>query len=358
MKEIAALKRVSFEIGWLPDLPVWRTVEIAKKAEGYGFETFWIADELFYRDPWSLLAVIAANTRRIKLGPGVTHFIRPPPFIAQSLATLDELSDGRAVCAVGTGDIAMLERINFFPKLPLRRIREGIDIMRSMLEHGEVTYHGKTFVYENVVTSSRAVGRRIPIFIGAMGGPRSFRLAGQIADGVITALGVSSEYMRYVKEKVTEGARRAKRDISGFELAAWVPFSVASTSHQARDAIRPHLAYYAGALPEAGLSKHQVDPAVIQRIYEHGSKGDFDSAVKLVDDSIVDELSVSGTPDQIIDKIEKNFLKNDVRKIVLGMPDPLIYLTELAKPYPAPTIEESMTLVKERIMPYFSGYED
>src|ERR1700689_555675 len=78
-----------------------RTVQLA---ESTGYDTVWIADERFYRDVYGLLAHMANHSSRIFLGPGVTDpFVRHPAITTAAMATLDDISEGRAVMGLGTG---------------------------------------------------------------------------------------------------------------------------------------------------------------------------------------------------------------------------------------------------------------
>src|SRR5919202_2241813 len=88
----------------LGDAPVAAMVERVKLAEASGFGTVWLADERFYREVYSCLAVFAANSRRVALGPCVTDpFARHPALTAMAIATLDEISGRRAVLGIGAG---------------------------------------------------------------------------------------------------------------------------------------------------------------------------------------------------------------------------------------------------------------
>ena len=78
------------------------------------------------------------------------------------------------------------------------------------------------FKYTGLFTLARPVQKKVPLKIGAMGGPRSFQLAGEISDGIHHALGYSRENYEYVLEHVRAGAAKAGRDWRELDLAAWV----------------------------------------------------------------------------------------------------------------------------------------
>src|SRR4030088_868561 len=84
---------MSLELLMLGNAPIAQMVEQAKLAEASGYDTLWVADERFYREVYSTLAVLAQNTTRVKLGTCVTDpFARHPALTAMAIATLDEIS--------------------------------------------------------------------------------------------------------------------------------------------------------------------------------------------------------------------------------------------------------------------------
>ena len=79
-------------------------VERAKLAEANGYETLWVADERFYREVYATLAILAQHTKRVQLGTCVTDpFSRHPALTAMAIATLDEISNQRAILGFGAG---------------------------------------------------------------------------------------------------------------------------------------------------------------------------------------------------------------------------------------------------------------
>src|SRR6516225_8137885 len=95
---------MNLELLLLGDAPVTRLIERAKLAEASGFAAVWLADERFYREVYSCLSQLAAHTSTILLGPCVTDpYSRHPALTAMAIATLDEISGGRAILGIGAG---------------------------------------------------------------------------------------------------------------------------------------------------------------------------------------------------------------------------------------------------------------
>src|ERR1700731_4136071 len=95
---------MSLQLLMLGDAPVGQMIERVKLAEASKFDKVWLADERFYREGYSCLAGFAEKTSRVSLGPCVTDpFARHPALTAMAIATLDEISSGRAVLGIGAG---------------------------------------------------------------------------------------------------------------------------------------------------------------------------------------------------------------------------------------------------------------
>ena len=92
-------------------LPLSDSIDMIKTADDLGFYACYSVDEIYHKDMWLLFAAAADKTRNIRMGPNVTHVIlRDPTLIAQRLATLDELTGGRAEAVVSFGNLVMLSR--------------------------------------------------------------------------------------------------------------------------------------------------------------------------------------------------------------------------------------------------------
>ncbi|MDD1760544.1 MAG: LLM class flavin-dependent oxidoreductase, partial [Methanothrix sp.] len=85
---------------------------MAKLAEDAGFQNIWITDHYNNRDVWTTLAVLSMMTNKIQLGTGVTNpYTRNAAIIASSIASINELSGGRAILGIGPGDKATFEKM-------------------------------------------------------------------------------------------------------------------------------------------------------------------------------------------------------------------------------------------------------
>src|SRR3954451_11024806 len=93
-----------------------------------------------------------------------------------------------------------------------------LEVIRTLLDTGEIDHSGDFFSYASVTTAARPVQAQLPLKIGAMGGPRSMELAGELADGLHTACAYSDEALGYAATHFRAGAERAGRDPSELDL--------------------------------------------------------------------------------------------------------------------------------------------
>ncbi len=345
---------MKFSIAYLPDHELEYTLKIAKKADELGYYGLWPVDEVYHKDPWIVMAMCAMNTKNLVFGPAVTHvYLRDPTLIAQSLGTLDELSNGRAACAISLGNIIMLEQyyVQWKGSKPLSRIREAVEIINTLLNGEILNYEGKFFKYTGLFSASKKVGK-VPIYIGGMGGPKSFELAGEIGDGGMFALGYSYEYWKEVVDRMKEGAKKAGRNFEEIDVAAWVNFCVAKDPDVAKEAARLMVGFYIPAMPERQLKAHGIDPEDVKEINEAFFQGDVKKVVELTTPELVEKLSISGSPDDVVEKIQKDFLKAGVKHMVCCFIDPdLVKHFTGAEIKGLPDYLEMLELTKKEVIP-------
>ena len=210
---------MSLELLMLGNVPVAQMVERAKLAEANGYDALWVADERFYREVYSTLAIIAQHTRRVKLGTCVTDpFARHPALTAMAIATLDEICDKRAILGIGAGISGFVE-LGVERKKPAVAIREAIEVVRALLKGESVDFHGDVVSFNNGKLSFKPVRADIPVYV-ASNGPLGQRMTGGIADGAIMEGCGNVEEVKAFRAVLAEGARRKGRDPSAVKVVA------------------------------------------------------------------------------------------------------------------------------------------
>lgn len=271
--------RLSFQL--LPEQPASELLEAIAAADRLGYYACYSADEIYHKDAWLLFAAAAERTERIRLGPCVAPiYMREPTYIAQLAATLDELSGGRAEVVFGIGNIAMLEQygVEWRGTRPIARLREAHHVMRTFLDEGAIDFEGDFYRYTGVTTASRPVQEHLPLKIGAMGGPKSMELAGEIADGLHTACAYSPEALGYAVEHFQAGVERAGRAGDGLDLGDSLLGAIAPDGDVARRAGRILAAFYIPSMPPALLERHGIEPERMAAVTEAFAAGEVQRA--------------------------------------------------------------------------------
>jgi 5,10-methylenetetrahydromethanopterin reductase len=289
----------------LGDAPVTQLIERAKLAEANGYSAVWVADERFYREVYSCLGQIAAHTSKVLLGPCVTDpFARHPALTAMAIATLDEISGGRAILGIGAG-ISGFAELGIERKKPARAIREAIAMICALLRGETVDFHGEVVAFDHGRLSFSPSRPEISVYV-ASNGPLGQRMAAEIADGVIMEACASVAEIRAFRAAVDSAARNAGRDPRTIRIIARLNTCIATDGDAARDAVRPTVARYLGAgrlrsrtivaqglmLPSEALS------TVAGAAYGAGVTP-YLPLLPLITDCHVDALTLAGTIDEV-----------------------------------------------------------
>ena len=237
---------MSIELLILGNASIDTMVKRVRLAEANGYDIAWLADERFYREVYSCLTRFAMETERIRLGPCVTDpYARHPALTAMAIATLDEMSGGRAVLGVGAGISGFaemgVERIK-----PARAIRETIELVRKLLAGEKVTYQGEVIRFTEGRLSFAPIRPSIPVYV-ASNGPLGQRVAGAVADAALMEACGNPDEVKAFRAILDEGARREGRDPKAVKLVARLNTCIADEGKVARDTLRPTVARMLGA---------------------------------------------------------------------------------------------------------------
>jgi 5,10-methylenetetrahydromethanopterin reductase len=309
----------------LPEQPADELLNCVKSADELGYFACYSADEIYHKDAWLLLAAAAGETERVRLGPCVAPiFLRDPTYVAQLAATLDELSAGRAEVVFGIGNIAMLEQygVKWRGTRPIARLREAHHVMRAVLDNGSIDFAGDFYAYSGVTTAARPVQEHLPLKIGAMGGPMSMELAGEIADGLHTAGAYSTEALEYVVESFQAGADRAGRSREGLDLGDSLLGAIAEDGEVAKRAARILAAFYIPSMPPALLERHAIAPEEVAPVNDAFAAGDIRRALASTPDSVADRLVVAGTPDDWLHWLTETYAAAGLDHALVSFADP------------------------------------
>ena len=349
--------KVSLQL--IPEQPAEQLLAAAQAADELDYYACYSADEIYHKDAWLLFAAAAQRTERIRLGPCVAPiFMREPTYIAQLAATLDELSGGRAEVVFGIGNIAMLEQysIEWRGTRPIARLREAHQVMRSVLDDGAIDFKGDFYSYTGVTTAARPVQEHLPLKIGAMGGPKSMQLAGEIADGLHTACAYSPEALGYTVEQFRSGAERAGRSLDGLDLGDSLLGAIAPDGEVARRAGRILAAFYIPSMPPALLERHGIEPERVASVIEAFASGDVQRALDATPDEIAERIMVAGTPEDWVSWLTETYAPAGLNHALVSFTDPFTLRAWAGIEVEGlPELREQVRIVGEQVIPELSS---
>lgn len=226
---------------------------LAEKAEGLGFDSVWVGDSLLARprhDPLTLLAAVAARTRRVELGTAVLlPALRNPVVLAQQVATLDRISEGRLILGVGIASDVPNIRAEFEAAgVPFEKrvgtLVEGIALARALWTGKPVDWDGRWKLKGSVLgpTPHRPGGP--PIWIGGSVAAARER-TGRLFDGWFPNAPLAADYAGQWAE-VKAAARAAGRDAEALTGAMYLTLSIDDDAARAESRIDAYLERYYG----------------------------------------------------------------------------------------------------------------
>lgn len=293
--------------------------------EKLGYDGIFFSESLMSGlDPFQLLAVAATRTQRIKLGTAVmTMTFREAVVLANQSATLNEISSGRAVLGLGTGDGTTYTMAR--TAVPLAKFEEGARIIRELV-NGRTIHIAKGKEREAGDIPLRAGRFPVPIWIAAAG-PRALRTAGRVADGVILGCGFDLRVLQWAREQVALGARDAGRNPNEIEYVGAGIACVDDDSDRARETARGRLANRAHQ--NFRFTLETVPPEELAGVkafmdnFDVTKKIDERSDPRLVTDYLTQRFALAGSPAECVKRI-KEIEQAGIHSFLLTLP-PKVY---------------------------------
>ncbi|WEL26965.1 5,10-methylenetetrahydromethanopterin reductase [Haloferax volcanii] len=309
-----------------PEHPVDDLVELGAQAEREGYDSCFVSCHYNNRDPFAVLARLAAETDDIRLGPGVANpYELHPVTLAGKVATVAEASGGRGLLGIGPGDPSTLRNLGLEDERGLRSVLEAFKVAQKLWD-GERVSHDGTFEATDAGLNFDVPGE-VPVYVGGEG-PHMCRMAGKHADGLLFN-GSHPDDLAWAREQVDIGVEDRPDSRGEFTLAAYASVSVSEDADAAREAARPPVAFIAAGAAPPVLDRHGIDADRASDIGEKISAGAFSEAFGLVTPAMIDAFSMAGTPDDVADQMDAVLEHAD--GVVVGSPV-------------GPDLEESITL--------------
>lgn len=293
-------------------------LDICKRAEEAGADSFWFAQHMGYRDALTLAAAAALSTTKATLVPtAITPYLWPALPIAMSMATLDELAPRRAKIAVSVGNLLNLSESGVEAVKPVRVLREYVEALRKL-------WLGETVHSEGEVQKIRGAhmefGKeaRIPVYVASTG-PKVLNLAGQIADGVLLSAGMTLVNCRRCLEAAEEGARSVGRDPATLGKAGFINFNVSHDGIAAKKAVLRKFAFLFRSKKHADNIKSSGLDIDHDGIISALARRDLDAATNLLPLEAANAFGIAGTPNECSDRLEAY--------LQIGLSEPIIEIS-------------------------------
>lgn len=276
-------------------------IERVKLAESLGYESVYTT-HIASRESLTVCTAYALSTSRVRVGTGVVPiYSRTPATMAQTAATIDDLSDGRFTLGLGVSHRLIVEGWHGQSiDHPAKEMREYVAIVKAILR-GEDPPAGQKWS-----SSFHLAGLdprpALPVYVAALS-PTMLRLAGEVADGVMLWLCNPSYIREVVIPEVSAGRERAGKSLEGFDVVAAVPAALSDDVQHARASLRRDL------LPYFGLPFYR---AMIDRsgfgtdiaAYD-AAGGDVEAMQAAISDAFLEELAAIGDESAVKAGVER-----------------------------------------------------
>ena len=302
--------RLGFYMGYAqPGTNPLELIELAREAERSGYDSAWAA-EAWGTDAVTPLAWLGASTETLKLGTAIMQLPgRSPANTAMTAATLDLLSGGRFLLGLGTSGPQVVEGWHGEEwGKPLTRLREYVEIVRSVLRRDRLEHHGEH--YDIPVTGGTGLGKplklmlrplrsEIPIYLAAIS-PKAVELAFEVGDGWLPIFW-SPERARDVFPLSL--ARE------GFDIAPSAPAVLTDDVESVTTALKEYYAFYIGGM--GAKSKNFYNDLFVRYGFEGEAReiqelfldGKQREAAAAVPDTFVQEVALVGSKEQIAERL-------------------------------------------------------
>ena len=286
-------------------------VTVAREMEAVGAGSVMLAEA--GRSAVTQASAVIAATESIEVGTYVMNaFARSPWLTGLTARDLDEMSGGRFVMGVGTGNLHFNDwYMGVDSSKPLAAMRDFVQIVRQVAAAPvgtRVTYDGPVHQVAKWRASFPPLRDSVPIYLSASG-PNMMQLAAEVSDGIGVGIMASADFMRdTVRPNAVAAAESVGRDGSELAFPMGALVSVNDDSEAARDAAKaavcglfhpvPH-PYYDSQIRQQGF----VEAA--DMLADLMPKGNTSEAMKLMPEEIIDTMTISGTPSECARRVSE-----------------------------------------------------
>ena len=292
--------RLSYSLGSL--LSIDEILGCADILKNNNPDTVWIP-ETWGMENFSMLSMVSQKVES-KIGSSIINiYSRSPALISMGAVTVDTISKGRLILGLGTSSPPIIEDFHgqSFEK-PLSRMREYVEIVRKITTGKKIEHKGEFFNLKGFSLLTKPFREKIPIYLAAVN-QKMVNLSWELGDGVIF-------YLRPLNElKNTISNMQSKKKI---DVTCQIITAVSHDSEEALKRVKETMAFYVsvGKVYREFLAKNGFSNET-KNIFDEFKKSGFKSNAELVTDSMVNSLTIYGTPEECKTKLQ-NFRETGI----------------------------------------------
>jgi len=323
-----------------PAARIQDTIAQCQLADELGFDAAWLA-ELHFNPRFSVMpaplmigSAIAQVTKRIRIGNAVNLLpLHQPVRLAEEVATLDVLSNGRAIFGVGRGSMPThFQGYGVDQEEGRERFIEGLELILGSWKQEDFTYQGKHFQAHGFRVTPRPIQQPHPPVYVAANSPDTFGIVGSlghnilVAPTIVTTEGALAGLASYRAELAENG-----HDAANVKVNVNVPMHVAASEKEARAGFTKTIDNYLETLRDIGRAR--------------GASKGSSRADSLTAERVMEEFAAVGTPDQVSAKLEQFREMYDPQEFMCWF--------NIGGMLPHAEVESSMKLFAKEVMPRF-----
>lgn len=270
------------------------TRALIEAAEAAGFRYVWFGDShLIWQEVSPYLTLVAMQSETLRFGPLVTNPVtRHPTVMASTIATLNELSNGRAILGLGRGDSAV--RTLGLDPMRVAAFRTVSQQIKALCRGDAVELHGASVQFPWLT-------QPVPLFMAAYG-PRVLQLAGEVADGVIlqiadpSVIAWSLDYVRRGKEQAGHDGSHQQIVVAAPSYISDDPTHILSRVRGFPAVVSNHVRELRRRYPDAALPDALIDGIDAVQAYDYQHHGQPDAAhAQAVSEALASRFTIVGT---------------------------------------------------------------
>ena len=288
--------------------------EFVRRADELGYHSLWVPEAWTF-DAFMLLTSFVHQTEQLQLATGIVNtYSRTPALLGQSVATLDALSDGRAILGLGASGPQVIRGWHGMDyDRPVQRTREAVEIVRTILRRDPLRFDGEVFdLPMGLKLINHPLRPDVPIVVAAMG-PANVAMTAEVADGWMPVLFSPEKAQEVWGEALERGRAQRDRDLAELEIMPAVAIGAVESDEERAVAEmmgRAGLALYIGGMGSKRRNfyndlvrryGYEAEAAEIQDLYLSGKQQD---AMGRVTDAMLHEFSVIGDLDHVRQRLK------------------------------------------------------